>query len=98
MRNAIKAITFERGSADDDHGELIAWINGTVELYSGRKINAGGGWIEGHGVQPYDYADAGEVEELADALDCSGGWCGEAMSILRALCPPKWPLHAEEGK
>ena len=88
-RNAIKSIIFERGSTDDDNGEIIAFINGTIELYDGTKIEAGGGWIEAGKVIPYDYADAGDVIDLAEALDCSGGW-DEAMAILRALCPPTW--------
>lgn len=67
-------------------GEAInGWINGIVTLKDGRSFKAGGGWVDLTGlVEAYNFRDAGQVEELADALDLD---TEDTMELLRADCP-----------
>jgi hypothetical protein len=64
------------------------WINGTVRLHDNRVFAAGGGWIANGGmVEPYGYRDAGQVDELADAIGLD---IEDTMQLLRADCPKEW--------
>ncbi len=82
MPTTIESISFVH---DSEH----AWIQGTVELSDGRIIDAGGGWIDEDGVvEPYEYAEAGKVDDLAEALGCD---VETAMAKLHALHPMTWP-------
>lgn len=67
------------------------WINGTVTLEDGRTFQAGGGWLDITGlVEPYGYRDAGEVDELSDALGLD---IEATMQLLRADCPQEWVVE-----
>jgi hypothetical protein len=70
-------------------GGVNGWINGTVVLHDSRGVfHAGGGWIDLTGlVEPYNYRDAGEVDELAEALGLD---IEDTMQLLRADCPKEW--------
>ena len=66
------------------------WLNGTVTLDDGRIFSAGGGWLDQAGrlIEPYGYRDAGEVDELAEALGLN---IPDTMDLLHADCPQAWP-------
>jgi len=78
-------------AAHSSDGEAISgWINGTVVLKGGRFFKAGGGWVDlTELVEAYNYRDAGEVDELADALGLD---TEDTMELLRADCPRAFRL------
>lgn len=88
----IEEIRYEFGSngpALEDGG----WINGTVHLSDGRIICAGGGWVDRGGwVKPYSLSEAGDVDELAEALGVEED---EAHDMLCDDCPGEWDLEPE---
>jgi hypothetical protein len=68
---------------------LKGWLNGTVTLKDGRTFAAGGGWVGElvDLVEPYNYRDAGAVDELAEALGLD---TEDTMQLLHADCPKEW--------
>lgn len=77
-------------TAAAEAGGVNGWINGTVILHDGQVFNAGGGWIDLTGlVEPYNYRDAGEVDELAEALGLD---IEDTLQLLREDCPAEWAI------
>jgi hypothetical protein len=69
--------------------ELKGWLNGKVILKDNRTFDAGGGWVGElvNLVEPYNYRDAGQVDELAEALGLD---VEDTMQLLRDDCPKEW--------
>jgi hypothetical protein len=72
-----------------ENTELSGWFNGKVILKDGRTFDAGGGWVGelSELVEPYNYRDAGQVDELAEALGLDAE---DTLTLLRADCPKTW--------
>jgi len=68
---------------------ISGWLNGRVVLKDGRAFSVGGGWVGAlfTDVEPYNYRDAGEVDELSDAIGLD---IEDTLELLQADCPKEW--------
>lgn len=89
---AARRLIAETNYAYGNHPGTAApdgWLNGRITLKDGRVFEAGGGWLDREGlVEPYNYRDAGQVDELADALGLD---VEDTLQLLRNDCPKAWP-------
>ena len=73
-----------------DAAQSDGWLNGKVVLKDGRMFAAGGGYLDMTGlVEPYNYRDAGAVDELAEALGLD---VEDTMQLLHTDCPKEWTV------
>jgi len=89
-RRKIAEIAYEFGSRPEEDRAVTecGWLNGKVTLKDGRQFAAGGGWVDTTGlVEGYNYRDAGQVDELAEALGLD---TDETLRLLRDDCPAEW--------